>query len=122
MSDLKVLLSTLAAAWPRPGGYPLDVNVRYSLNDHVFREQAPAGAAAVTDLGLADPGFGSGPVSFDEIDEVEVLARPRHATVQGEYLESYCQTFDWVAGRVTSLDEVNVSESHIRWIRKQTGL
>jgi hypothetical protein len=63
----------------------------------------------VTDTGLKDPGFGSGPVEFSSIELVTVHARPR----RGAATKEYEQKISALRSRVQTLSEVACDQDGI---------
>jgi hypothetical protein len=57
-------------------GPSLAVRVKYRNNPSVYDEGAPWGILKIGDDRLLDPGFGSGPVLFEEVEWISVSRVP----------------------------------------------
>jgi hypothetical protein len=57
-------------------GPSLAVRVKYRNDPSVYNEGAPWGRMKVKEDHILDPGFGSGPVMFDEIERLSVARVP----------------------------------------------
>jgi hypothetical protein len=70
-------------------GPRLRIVVTYSESDESFEEWVPTTASKITSDGIADPGFGSGPVAYSEIERVFVYAEPKNSITPAEYARKF---------------------------------
>lgn len=70
--SLNSMLRALCAIYERGQGPSASVHVRYRGDDAIYKEWAPRRQTDIKDDGVLDPGFGSGPVSYSDLELVEV--------------------------------------------------
>ncbi len=71
-SHLVRLLMALNASYERDDAAPNRVHVKYRGDECVYKEWVPRRISDITSSGLLDPGFGSGPIDFADMDYIEV--------------------------------------------------
>lgn len=70
-------------------GPPLWITVKYRTNEGSYDEWPPVSASSIADDGLHDPGFGSGPVSYSDIEEIVVHSVPKNRVESASYTRKY---------------------------------
>ena len=70
-------------------GSRLRISVTYADSEEPFDQWVPTTASSITTSGIADPGFGSGPVSYAEVRRILVHATPKSGTVSEEYARKF---------------------------------
>lgn len=71
-SNLIGLLRALSVSYERDDAAPNSVHVKCRGDEHVYMEWVPRRLSDITHSGLLDPGFGSGPIDFADLDYIEV--------------------------------------------------
>lgn len=71
-SNLISLLRALNVSYERDDAAPNSVHVKYRGDERVYKERVPRRLSDITHSGLLDPGFGSGPIDFADLDYIEV--------------------------------------------------
>jgi hypothetical protein len=90
-------------------GPSLVVRVKYRDNPSVYDEGAPWGRLKVQDDGISDPGFGSGPVLFSEIEWITVSREPtRPVNIAG-----HKKKFDALVALCSAIDGVEINPDSV---------
>ncbi|WNH53212.1 hypothetical protein [Stenotrophomonas oahuensis] len=71
-SNLISLLKALNVSYERDDAAPNTGYVKYRGDERVYMEWVPRRLSDITHSGLLDPGFGSGPIDFPDLDYIEV--------------------------------------------------
>ena len=66
-----------------------NLSVKYFGDDFVYSGWPLPRGEYITEKGLRDPGFGSGPVKFEDIEFITVHAVPRRGECTNEYREKF---------------------------------
>lgn len=72
IAGLISFLRALCTLYQRGEGASGRVRVRYSGDESEYLERAPPRQTDILEDGLLDPGFGSGPVCYSDLDSIEV--------------------------------------------------
>jgi hypothetical protein len=108
-SSLQRFLEALCEVESAEGGAPLLLKVRYRQDSFEYDGSAPWSLDKITHEGVIDPGLGSGPVRYSEIETISVLPMLRggHAVPLAEL------KFETLLKLVKSISEVEVLEDKI---------
>ena len=90
-------------------GSQFSLSVKYREDDSVYLGWPLPRGEYITDSGLKDPGFGSGPVEFAKIEFVTVHAKP----MRGEATNDYEQKMYALRSRLPSLEQVVCDQNGI---------
>jgi hypothetical protein len=95
--ELREFLSHLQTVEYSSEDSSLNLAVKYRSDETVYRGWPMPRGSYITATGLRDPGFGSGPVEFCEIEWISVLSNPRHPAISvSSYQTQYLQFVDAV--------------------------
>lgn len=90
-------------------GPSLVVRVKYRNNPSVYDEGAPWGRLKVEEDRITDPGFGSGPVSFEDIEWISVARVPtRPVNVSG-----HIKKFDALVSLCSGIEGVLITPDSV---------
>lgn len=78
-----------AAEYSVSDGCPLHLTVKYRADDAEYWGWPLPRGNHVTATALLDPGFGSGPTNFSDIERVSVHSAPRGQAASAEYESKY---------------------------------
>jgi hypothetical protein len=109
--EIRRFAYALADADDAPGP-SLVVRVKYRSSPSVYDEGAPWGRSKVEEGRIEDPGFGSGPVAFDDIEWVSVSRVPtRPVNVPGHIrkFESLVALCSGIEGVLITADSVTLN-------------
>jgi len=91
-------------------GPSLVLRVKYRNRPSVHEEGAPWGRSKVQEDRIADPGFGSGPVSFDDIEWITVARVPsRQVNVAG-----HVRKFEALAALCSGIEGVVITPDYVK--------
>lgn len=90
-------------------GEQFNLSVKYRGDTRVYNEWPLPSGDYITESGLRDPGFGSGPVEFENIEFVAVHAAPR----RGECTDEYRQKVTALRDRVQHLAQVSSDQNGV---------
>lgn len=90
-------------------GEQFHLSVKYRRDTRVYDERPLPRGDYITESGLRDPGFGSGPVEFEDIEFVAVHAAPR----RGECTDEYRQKVAALRDRVRHLAHVSSDQNDL---------
>jgi len=105
MHNLARFVASLQDAEYSTAASPFNLSVKYRGDDSVYFGWPLPRGQYITSTGLQDPGFGSGPIEFSDIEWVSVHAVPRHHPNS----ESYRAKFLCFSDAVRSIDGVSIS-------------
>lgn len=114
-SHLIDLLSALNRTYERDEAAPNSVHVKYRGDDSVYKEWVPRRLSDITRNGLLDPGFGSGPISFDDLDCIEVRLVDWTAEKPHGGKRDFFDVIEAVEGKA----DLELSEGRVSWQRSQ---
>lgn len=98
-------------------GSSLVVSVKYRGDDSVYEEWAPNRSEIIGEDGLQDPGFGSGPVTYSEIERLSVPAvSPRLSTAI-----EYSKKFDVLVSLTSGMPCVQITANAVTLNIRQGG-
>jgi len=90
-------------------GVRLDVCVKYRNDRSVYEQWTPNRPDAFTEYGLRDPGFGSGPVNYSDIEWICVPAVPRGTSS----LPGYSSKFDALIALCADMSAVTITRYEV---------
>jgi len=94
----------------------LELQVKYEWEkEHCRGWPLPRGDYLVDD-GVLDPGFSSGPVDYDEIESIRVMANPQH-DYGPQSLQSYESKYKSFKDSVFALKDIHISDEYVGWRR-----
>lgn len=97
-------------------GARLCVTVTYSGNPERYDEWAPLRMEDFLEDGIRDPGFGSGPIRYADIDALFVhasLNTPPGYALSPEALETYANKYQMLLGLVRDMDDLRIDATGI---------
>lgn len=97
-------------------GPALWVTVTYAGASDQYDEWAPVRLEDITEDGIRDPGFGSGPIAYSDVEKVTVHAVPRSApnhVFRAESLEQYSFKYRTLCDLVEFCEGVRIDDAGI---------
>ncbi|GLQ47516.1 hypothetical protein GCM10007862_25670 [Dyella lipolytica] len=88
-SAIKSFIEAMCNAEQSGEGPPLWVSVKYVGDQTEYQEWVPTSTDRITDKGLKDPGFGSGPVEYEDIHQICVHSTPKLGAASDAYAKKY---------------------------------
>lgn len=94
----------------------LNLEIKYSGDDKIYLGFPLPQGNYLTRNGILDPGFGSGPVNYKDIDIVRVLANPvkRDNPIPNK---EYNITYMKLAKKVIANSNIRIHKNNIEWSR-----
>jgi hypothetical protein len=86
-APIRLFLEAMYEAEHSADGPPLRVQVKYRGDATSYEEWSPVRLNDITEEGLLDPGFGSGPVSYSKIEQLVVPLVSRQMPSSSTYTE-----------------------------------
>lgn len=111
------MLRALCAIYERGQGPSASVHVRYRGDETTYKEWSPRRQTDIVDDGLLDPGFGSGPVYYVDLDLVEVRLSD-WVTQKGEQGR---EDFQSLTSALADQSDLELTEDVVAW-REGSGL
>ena len=113
---MRKFVESLCRAEYAGDGPSLWVTVTYAGAAEQYDEWAPVRLEDITENGIRDPGFGSGPIAYSDVETVTVHAVPRPAPnhiFRAESLEQYSIKYRTLCDLVESCEGIRIDDDGI---------
>ena len=89
------------------------LEVKYTNDTDFYNGFVPV-ENLITDDGLNDPGFNSGPKCYEEIEIIRVLSKPPSGSNK-DYIINYNKNYSGFCNKIKAFSKVKVYESYVEW-------
>lgn len=116
MGNIRKFIEYIYEAEISDGGPPLWIVVNYKNGGDSYDGWPPVSASSITDKGLIDPGFGSGPVLYSDLSKVFVHSRPKIVDFSSQYENKYNRLIEKAKG----MDGVGLMSGGICFVKNSS--